>query len=346
MTPPDPPMRLGFAVKVLGRPGLKSNDARRHASNPHLRVSIEYLHAVFEYLAEHGVTMYRMSSDVAPYVTHPKLPRFHNQVRECRPALEDLGRSARRHGLRLSFHPSQYVLLNSPDKAIVDQSVRDLAAQAEILDAMGLGPEAVLVTHVGGAYGDPAAGRARWAAAYKALPEPVRRRLVLENDDLRYSAADALAVHEATGVRLVFDHQHYWCLNPERLPLRETVERFLRTWPAGERPKVHYSSPRTELREVKRKNRKTGKAETVLRPPVWTGHADYVNPFEFALFLRQVGGLVFDVMLEAKAKDLALLRLRRDLPRYAPDQAPRFGLDPVAAGEDQEEEDAVAAADE
>ena len=342
MTPAEPPMRLGFAVKVLGRPGLKSNDARKHPSNPHLRVSIGYLRAIFDYLAENGITMYRMSSDVAPYVTHPKLPRFHGQIRECRPELEELGRVARGRGLRLSFHPSQYVLLNSPDGAIVRQSVRDLTAQAEILDAMGLGPEAVLVTHVGGTHGDPAGGRVRWAEAYKTLPEPVRRRLVLENDDLRYSAADALAVHEMTGVRLVFDHQHYWCLNPERLPLRDVVARFLRTWPAGERPKVHYSSPRTEMREVRRKNRATGKTETSVLPPVWTGHADFVNPFEFALFLRQVEGLTFDVMLEAKAKDLALLRLRRDLPRYAPDQAPRFGLEPAAtAGAEETEEVAV-----
>jgi UV DNA damage endonuclease len=196
----------------------------------------------------------------------------------------------------------------------------------------------VLVTHVGGTYGDPASGRVRWADTYKTLPEPARRRLVLENDDLRYSAADALLVHEMTGVRLIFDHQHYWCLNPERLPLGETVARFLRTWPSDQRPKIHYSSPRTEMREVVRKSKKTGKNETSLLPPVWTGHADYVNPFEFALFLRQVEGLVFDVMLEAKVKDLALLRLRRDLPRYAPDQAPRFGLDPVAVTADEAEE--------
>lgn len=331
-------MRLGFAVKVLGRPDLKSNDARKWQSGPHLRVSVEYLHAIFDYLAEHGITMYRMSSDVAPYVTHPTMPQFHNQVKECRSELEELGRIARERDLRLSFHPSQYVLLNSPDEAIVKQSVRDLVSQAEILDTMGLGPEAVLVTHVGGTYGDPAAGRVRWADTYKKLPEPVRRRLVLENDDLRYSAADALAVHEMTGVRLVFDHQHYWCLNPERLDLGETVARFLRTWPKSERPKIHYSSPRTELREVKRKNRKTGKNETALLPPVWTGHADYVNPFEFALFLREVRGLVFDVMLEAKAKDLALLRLRRDLPRYAPEEAARFGLEAVVAADEDEAE--------
>jgi UV DNA damage endonuclease len=80
------------------------------------------------------------------------------------------------------------------------------------------------------------------------------------------------------------------------------------------------------MRELKRKNKQTSKNETVLQPPVWTGHADYVNPFEFITFMRTLPKLEFDVMLEAKAKDLALERLRRDLPRYAPDVAERFGI--------------------
>jgi UV DNA damage endonuclease len=334
--------RLGFAVKVLGRPDLKSNDSRRWQSNPHLRVSIEYLHQIFDYLARHDVRMYRMSSDVAPYLTHPDLPRFHNQLTEARSELEALGKVARDLDLRLSFHPSQYIILNSPDPKVVTQSVEDLVAQAEMLDIMGQGPEAVLVIHVGGHYGDRPAGRARWAETYGKLPEPVRRRLVLENDDIRYSAADVLAVHERTGVPLVFDHQHHWCNNPERLTVRGALEQFLRTWPAGVRPKVHYSSPRTELREVKRKNRATGKNETALTPPVWTGHADFVNPFEFALFLDAAAGLEFDVMLEAKAKDLALFRLRKDLPRYAPGHAPRFGPEVPAEADADPVEDGAA----
>ena len=92
----------------------------------------------------------------------------------------------------------------------------DLLAAAEILDAMELGPEAVLVIHVGGTYGDHMSGCDRWVETYKTLPEPVRRRLVLENDDLRYSAADVWDIYERTGVPLVFDNLHFGCNNPER----------------------------------------------------------------------------------------------------------------------------------
>lgn len=344
--PTPQPLRLGFAVKVLGQPNLKSNDARRWQSQPHLSVSLEYLRAIFAYLDKQQIRMYRMSSDLAPYVTHPDMPQFHRQIQECAGELRALGEQARTQGLRLSFHPSQFIVLNSPDPALVTKSIADLVAQAEMLDAMELGPEAVLVIHVGGTYGDRPSGCARWVETYGRLPEPVRRRLVLENDDIRYSAADVLAIHEQTGVPLIFDYQHFWCNNPEQRELRPTVERFVRSWPSGVRPKIHFSSPRTEMREIKRKNRTTGKNEMVLQPPIWTGHADFLNPFEFITFMRAAHDLEFDVMLEAKSKDLALARIRADLQRYAPDVALRFGLAPapVAADDEERDEEMLAAA--
>ncbi|MFC4170534.1 UV DNA damage repair endonuclease UvsE [Microvirga sp. GCM10011540] len=320
------PARLGFPVKVMGQPDLKSNDARRSGSNPHLKVSLEYLDSILDYLDRHHIRMYRMSSDIAPYATHPDMPQFHGMVRDSAAELQAFGAKAKRLDIRLSFHPSQFVVLNSPDPKLVEKGIWDLLSQAEMLDLMELGPEAVLVIHVGGTYGDRQASAARWVETWKILPEPVRRRLVLEHDDIRFSAADVLWIHEHTGVRLVFDHQHFWCLNPEGLELRPTVEAILRTWPQGEQPKIHFSSPRTELRQIKRTDRKTRKSTMVNVAPVWTGHADFCNPFEFITFMRTVDGLEFDVMLEAKVKDLALIRLRPDLLRYAPDVAARFGL--------------------
>jgi UV DNA damage endonuclease len=227
----EQPLRMGFAVKVLGAPDLKSNDTRRWQSHPHLRTSLGYLEKIFDYLKRHNILMYRISSDLAPYVTHPDLTQFHGQIRECQPELRELGKRAGAQGLRLSFHPSQFIVLNSPDPKLIDKSIWDLTSQAEMLDCMELGPEAVLVIHVGGTYGDRQSGRQRWVETYHRLPEPVRRRLVLENDDIRYGAADVLAIHEQTGVPLVFDYLHFWCNNPEMLDIPSTVERFIGSWP-------------------------------------------------------------------------------------------------------------------
>lgn len=357
MTDPARPLRLGFPVKVMGRPDLKSQDSRRWQKNPHLKCSLELLDRVLDYLHDERIEMYRLSSDIAPYATHPDLPQFHAMVAESDSELRAFGAKARDLDIRLSFHPSQYVLLNAPDPQLTRKSIWDLASQSEMLDRMGLDDEAVVITHVGGVYGDHEASRARWVEGWAQCPDHVRRRLVLENDDIRFSAADALWIHERTGVRLIFDYQHFWCLNPERLDMRDTLERFLATWPAGVRPKIHFSSPRTELREIKQKITpkqraaaragKPGKPagsqllkapvkpaariRTVLRPPVWTGHADFTNPFEFATFMRMAEGLVFDVMMEGKSKDISLLRLRPDLLRYAPDVAARFGITPADA---------------
>jgi UV DNA damage endonuclease len=199
-------------------------------------------------------------------------------VEESGPELRALGQKAKELDIRLSFHPSQFIVLNSADPDLVRKSVQDLASQAEMLDLMELGPEAVMVIHVGGTYGDSLASRARWVDTWKTLPEPVRRRLVLEHDDLRFSAADVLWIHAQTGVRLVFDYQHFWCLNPEQADLKETFGKFMSTWPAGQQPKIHFSSPRTELREKIVIDKLTKKKTTRPVPPVFTGHADFLQP--------------------------------------------------------------------
>ena len=334
---PTEAMRLGFAVKVMGQPNLKSNDTRRWQQSPHLRVSLGYLAEIFGYLRKHQIHMYRMSSDLAPYATHPTMPQFHTMVRDSANDLATLGRLAREADIRLSFHPSQFIVLNSENDELTRKSLADLDSQADILDLMECGPEAVLVVHVGGAYGDRPSGRERWIKTWARLSEPVRRRLVLENDDIRYSSADVLAIHEQTGVKCVFDYQHHWCFNPEALPIVETLSKFLKTWPSGIRPKMHFSCARTEMRELKRRNRKTGKIELVLQPPIWTGHADYNNPFETITWLRSVAHLETDIMLESKAKDLSLIRLRNDLARYAPELLARYGIDASQAAEDVHE---------
>jgi len=298
--------RLGFAVKVLGREGLKSNDARRWQSGPSLGVSIEALHRILDYLEEAGISMYRLSSDFIPYSTHPDLPQFHGQIERFADELAAAG--ARAAHLRLSLHPSQYVVLNAADPEVARKARWDLDVQARLLDALGQGPEAVVVLHVGGLYGDRGGALARFEQGFRELSEPARRRLAVENDEACFPVEDCLRLHESLGVPVVVDHQHHR-LNPGRLGLEEAARKALATWPAGVTPKIHFSSPRLDGREVKRGGK------TALEAPLLRQHADYVDPWTFADFLGALADLPFDVMLEAKAKDLALLRLRDDLAR-------------------------------
>lgn len=317
------PARLGFAVKVLGREGLKSHDTRRWQSGPHLRVSLERLRAIFAYLDETDIRLYRMASDLAPYATHPDHPRFHGQVEECAGELAELGAQARRLGLRLSFHPSQYIVLNSPDDGIVARSAADVEVQAAILQAMGLDDEAVVVLHIGGAYGDPGSARERFARNYEALSPVAQRRLVIENDDGRFGVEDVLWLHDRIGARAIFDVHHHHCYNPGGRGTAEAARACLATWEGWDaRPKVHFSSPRTDWGY----RHGGGVAE---RAPNWASHAEFADPFAFVEFYRSIvdaaPGVAPDVVLEAKAKDVAVLQLREDLRRYAPDVAAAFG---------------------
>ncbi|BCM93924.1 UV DNA damage endonuclease [Abditibacteriota bacterium] len=312
-------MRLGFAVKVLGKEGIKSSDARRWQNSPHLKFSIEYAHIVFDYLEATGITMYRLPSDFAPYLTHPDLPQFHNQLEEAHDELVELGKHAQKLNLRLSFHPSQYILLNSPNEKLTEGSIREFVAASTMLDIMGCGSEAVVVTHVGGVYGDRDGSIARFIKHYnERLPEVAKKRLVLENDDKSYGVADTLRIHKSTGVRLIFDHQHHSCINNGEMTHEEACCASLKTWGTNGRPKIHFSSPRIENRTIMRRDKETGKRKASECAPLMSQHADMVDSDVFVPFARSVRelcGIEFDVMCEAKSKDLAVLQLREDLQK-------------------------------
>jgi UV DNA damage endonuclease len=309
-------MRLGFVVKPLARPDLKSHDSRRWQQHPHLSVSLMYLRDIIRYAADADIRMYRISSDLAPYATHPNMPQFGTQIEECLPELAQVGEMARQVGLRLSFHAGPHVVLDSPLPDQVARSRADLISLSRILDRMGLDQEAVVVTHLGGVYGDRVASRHRFVQEFLMLPEVTRRRLVLENDDTRFAVLDAVWVHQQTGIRLVFDNLHHRLNNPSGWTTREALAACLATWPAGEHPKIHFSTPRSDWLVTS----VPGAEEPVVRRTRWSYHADYVNPFEFIDFLGVAAELPdFDVMLEVRAKDLALIQLRHDLERYAPE---------------------------
>ena len=304
-------VKLGFAAKVLGE-DLPTHDARRWQSGPHLRVSIKALHAIFAFLDDRDIRMYRFSPSLAPYATHPDMPQFHGQVEECEEELAGLGERSRELGLRLSTHPGQYVVLNSEDPAIRAAAVRDVELQAKLFDAMGLGPEAVVILHVGGAAGGHAAAIDRFLAGFEQLSERARERLVIENDEFSFALCHVLELHQRTGLKVVWDILHHHCNDPDGIPDREALKLAMATWPVGVRPKIHYSTPKTAMEERKRRVGRRVERTWVL--PQLRAHADMIDPIGFEQFLRATAaGLELDVMLEAKGKDLALLRLRDQL---------------------------------
>ena len=311
-------IRLGVAVRVLGRDGLRARDARRAEHAPHLSVSLLYLREVLLYLAERQIGCYRLADDLAPYLDRADMPEFAQQIEECAELLAETGALARAQGIRLTMHMGLHVALSTPDEQLAARGAAAITARARLLDALGAGRESVLTLHIGGAYGDGAAALHRFAARFERLPEFARRRVAVEPDEDCFALPDLLRLHQLTGVPLVFDALHHQLNNPSHIPPGAALALALATWPPGLRPKVHFSSQRTEAHLVPAR---AGYARQVIAPRHGQ-HADFINPFEFAAFLAEARGLPpFDIMLEAKAADLALLRLREDLCRFAPELA-------------------------
>lgn len=298
-------MRIGFPGRIFGRPRLKTHDGRRPPQQPHLSVSLLYLRDILEYLHQQDIRLYRMSPYLVPPTSAPE-----GQIAECQAMLAFVGELAGRYRIRLTMHALAYTTLSTPDEQLAERGRRELICWSRLMDAMGLPADAVIVLHVGGVYEDKDASKARFLRRLEALPEVARRRLALENDDASYSFADVHQLAARAGLPVVLDYLHFLNHNPEDLPLTEAVHLALASWPAGVRPKMHFSSPRTELK---------GAALAGAWPPHWTEHADFVNPFEFIRFCESclaVGEA--DMMLEARARDLAVLRLKADLQRFAP----------------------------
>jgi UV DNA damage endonuclease len=301
-------MRLGFAVKVLGGGGLPSHDTRRWQSGPDLAVSLDRLETILAYLDDNDIRFYRMATALAPYASHPELPQFRDAPARCAERLTRVGATARALGIRLTSHPGQYTVLNSENDEVRRLAAVELEVQAELMDGMGLGPESVVVLHVGSRAG----GLEGFERSFELLSDAARARLVVENDDRSFGVVDVVELAGRIGRPVVWDVLHHHCHDPHGIPDREALGMALATWPRGVVPKVHFSSPRTAVEERSRR---------VVLPPL-RAHADLVDPIAFEAFLEHTAdGLDFDVMLEAKAKDLALLRLREQLlsrGRFAP----------------------------
>lgn len=314
-------IRLGVAVKILGRGGMRVRDGRRAAAPgepaPHLSVSLLLLRDVLLYLSERRIGCYRIPADLAPDVGREGAAGQRRQIDEAAAMLDEVGGLARAHGIRLTLHLELHAALASPDDSVAARARELVVARAELLCALGA-QDPALVLHVGGAHGDRALALERFAARLERLPPRARALLAVEPDEECFGLADLLRLHQQTGLPVVLDTLHHQLHNPGRLALPEALGLALATWPAGRRPKVHVSTQRTEghLQPARR-----GSPPQVVAPRHGQ-HADFVNPHEVAELLRAARGLPpFDIMLEAKAADLALLRLREDLRRFAPDVA-------------------------
>lgn len=256
------------------------------------RGNAEALMAALQFCAGHCIGAFRINSQILPVKTHAEagydvseLPGGAGIIK----GFEACGRFAREQNVRLSFHPDQFVVLNSPNPKTLAHSLAELNYQAEVADWVGAD---TLNIHGGGAYGDKVAALAALRRNIERLPGPVRTRLTLENDDKVYTPADLLPVCADTGVPLVYDVHHHRCLR-DGLSIREATGLARKTWTTE--PLFHISSPLEGW-----------------DAPMPERHHDYIDAPDFP---KEWLGWPLTVEVEAKAKELAVRRLQQELKK-------------------------------
>ncbi len=260
------------------------------------RLSISVLHnasslmRALEYCSAHGIGCFRVNSRILPLKSHPELCYELDALPDFQ-LIAELFEACRAYShaqnIRITFHPDQFTLLSSPRDHVTAQSVEELKYHAEIAEMIGAD---VITLHGGGAYGDKKSALARLVKNIDRLPDSVRTRLALENDDRVYTPAELLPVCSATGLPLVYDVHHHRCLGDE-LSIEDATSLAVKTW--NREPLFHISSPK------------------------YGWQANDTNSHHDFIDVRDIPegwlSLEITVEVEAKAKEIAILKLQQDL---------------------------------
>lgn len=246
-----------------------------------VRENLRCLQEILRFNLRECILFFRITSDLVPFASHPACTAAWEET--FAGAFADLGQFIRGHGMRISMHPDQFVIINAKDPGIVERSVAELRYHAAVLDAMHLDGTAKIQVHVGGVYGDREASMQRFCREYSRLDESILRRLVIENDDSRYTVADCLRIHEETGIPVLFDAFHHE-VNPSGTGVAEAADLCSATWRGKDGILMtDYSTPFPGGRKGR--------------------HAESLDAAHFSGFLAETAPTDMDIMLEIKDKE-------------------------------------------
>jgi UV DNA damage endonuclease len=176
---------------------------------------------VVKWNEKHGITLYRMSSDMFPWSSEYAFDNLPDIIK-IKNILSGLGKIVKEYNHRLGFHPGPFNVLASPNPEVVRKTISELNKHSEIMDMLDLPttPFSKINIHVGGAYGNKQDALKRWVDNFHLLGENTKKRLTIENDDKpnMFTVKDLLYIHEHTGIPIVFDYHHHNCHNVLKMP--------------------------------------------------------------------------------------------------------------------------------
>ncbi len=256
------------------------------------KLTLENLETTFKILhwnQRHDIAFYRASSSIVPLSTHPVNDWTWWEDKDVLHAARQISDYAAVHRMRLSMHPGQYTVLNSPKPEVVKKAIEDLEYHDRLITLLG-GSD--LILHTGGAYGDKESAKKRFADNYRDLSESIRRKLRLENDDKVFTVQDVLEISWMCGIPVCFDIHHHNCHN-DGTPV--DIAAILDTWEGFGIPKIHIS---------------TGKESRTDRR-----HHDFVSEEDVRELIALLDGADADIMFEAKLKEQSILPFLDELNR-------------------------------
>ncbi|MFJ5770903.1 UV DNA damage repair endonuclease UvsE [Psychrobacillus sp. NPDC093180] len=255
--------------------------------------NLQHTKRILYYNIAHEIELYRLSSSLVPLATHPEV--CWDFLTPFKKEWDELGSIIRQFKLRVSFHPNQFTLFTSPKEEVTINAVKDMEYHYKMLQAMNALDTGLINIHIGGAYGDKNNAINRFHQNLTKLPKEIKKHMTLENDDKTYDVKETLITCEKENIPMILDYHHHMANTGENeLPLY--LQRIYNTWNNFNMvPKVHISSPKSDQ--------------------AYRSHADFVS-LDFILpFLKLAKELNqdFDIMIEAKQKNLAMQKLVEEI---------------------------------
>lgn len=285
-------MKIGYACKLIGPKNcnLKScllknaNDEKLHELIEH---NLNVLSNMIDYNIHSDINLFRISSDLIPFGSSEinKIKWWDVYADQ----LSAIGQKIKKSKMRVSVHPGQYTVLNSPKSDVVNRAILDLEYHNRILDSLGVDSNCKIILHIGGAYDDKEKAIRRFIDNYYLLDEKIKKRLVIENDDRSFDINDVLQISKIINAPVVFDNLHFEILPPkEEKDVIDWIKEARKTWKKQDGPqKIHYSQ--------QDKNKKPG------------AHSETINTDEFIKFIKKIDFDV-DIMLEVKDKNISAMK--------------------------------------
>ena len=208
--------------------------------------NLQRLNGAIDFCVAHHIRLYRMNSGLFPFADTELGEAILSEFQE---PLAQTGEHANQLGLRLIMHPPQFVVLNSDSAQVVANSIKILAAHAQIMDALKQERSPWAALNIHGGKGNQAE---RLINQIKALPIAIRSRITLENDEHTYGASEILEICREADVPMVFDAHHHVIHEQldsyEHESVGSTLAAARTTWsPHPEHQLVHISNGREKF---------------------------------------------------------------------------------------------------